>query len=386
MEKICVYTCITGNYDQVVEFPDLKEDNIAYYLFTNNKSIKSSFWNVVYINDAELDNIRLARKIKILGHSVLNKYDITVWIDGATYPKKKISEFINECCDMGEYSLVGFRHQERDCIYDEAKACVVFGKEDKEIVKKEVEFLKKENYPHHFGLIESAVLVRRNNDKKLKDTMKLWFDMVKNYSCRDQLSFNYAVYKTSLLYNLLDMAVFNNIYFGRNMHMPSKKLEKYFIYFGQYDNWDEFDYSLAYADKYVVNNGIYTIKKKAPCDGNVLNVIVDYIGGIKIKNVLVNGEYNSDIIYDNAVNINDDMYYFCKVPIYLKIKCNYKKNEIIIIELDIDCLSDIEYLDFIDSLYYEINDIKNKENSNGIMKRIVNKIKKIVRVGDNNVR
>ena len=78
MEKICVYTCITGNYDQVVEFPDLKEDNIAYYLFTNNKSIKSSFWNVVYINDAELDNIRLARKIKILGHSVLNKYDITV--------------------------------------------------------------------------------------------------------------------------------------------------------------------------------------------------------------------------------------------------------------------------------------------------------------------
>lgn len=87
MNKICVYTCITGNYDKVNELP-FKEKEIDYYLFTNNKSIKSNTWKVIYIEDENLDNIRLARKHKILGNDITTKYDITVWIDGASYIKK----------------------------------------------------------------------------------------------------------------------------------------------------------------------------------------------------------------------------------------------------------------------------------------------------------
>ena len=48
--KICVYTCITGDYDNPKEIPKL-EKGIDYYCFTNNKKIKSNTWNVIYIND-----------------------------------------------------------------------------------------------------------------------------------------------------------------------------------------------------------------------------------------------------------------------------------------------------------------------------------------------
>ena len=50
MGKICVYTCITGDYDNLIEIKN-KEKNIDYYCFTNNKSIKSNTWNVIYIKE-----------------------------------------------------------------------------------------------------------------------------------------------------------------------------------------------------------------------------------------------------------------------------------------------------------------------------------------------
>ena len=63
--KICVYTCITGEYDDLKEIKNV-EKNIDYYCFTNNKKIKSKTWNVVYIEDNELSNLLLARKTKIM--------------------------------------------------------------------------------------------------------------------------------------------------------------------------------------------------------------------------------------------------------------------------------------------------------------------------------
>ena len=96
MNKICVYTCITGNYDCIKEIKN-PEQEIDYYCFTNNRNIKSNTWNVVYIdNDENLSDVILARKIKILGHPIINqKYDILLWMDGSVTFNKSIKEFIN---------------------------------------------------------------------------------------------------------------------------------------------------------------------------------------------------------------------------------------------------------------------------------------------------
>ena len=140
--KICVYTCITGNYDNLKEIKT-SEKGIDYYCFTNNNNIKSKTWNVIYIEDEILSNIQLARKIKILGHPIINeKYDILLWMDGAVVFRKNIVDFIN-CYLQEDTNFVGFKHGERNNIKDEAISCYRFYKETKENVENIIDFYKK---------------------------------------------------------------------------------------------------------------------------------------------------------------------------------------------------------------------------------------------------
>ena len=150
-EKICVYSCITGDYDKVNEVE--KEAGIDYYLFTNNKNIKSTTWKVIYIEDKSLSNVILARKIKILGHSIINdNYDIALWMDGAVSFNTKIKDFIKHFMNKQDV-FVAFKHGERNTIKDEAYACVKFCKEDKTKIKNLLNFYKTENYPDNNGFL-----------------------------------------------------------------------------------------------------------------------------------------------------------------------------------------------------------------------------------------
>ena len=51
-KKICVYTCITGSYDDLQ--PVEKEEGIDYICFTNNQRLKSDFWTIIYIENKNI--------------------------------------------------------------------------------------------------------------------------------------------------------------------------------------------------------------------------------------------------------------------------------------------------------------------------------------------
>ena len=129
-EKICVYTCMTGNYDNVREILN-KEDGIDYYFFTNNKNIKSNTWKVVYIDDKDLDDFYLSRKIKMVGTEITNKYDTVVWQDASVQFKKSIREFVNKYKKQND-DFVAFKHGERSSVKEEANACFRFFKDSKQ--------------------------------------------------------------------------------------------------------------------------------------------------------------------------------------------------------------------------------------------------------------
>ena len=134
MNKICVYTCITGGYDDIQEIKN-KEEGIDYYCFTNNPNIKSDTWKVIRIEDETLENITLARKTKILGNDIVNKYDIALWMDGSTSFKKPIKDFIKKYFTEKDI-FTAFKHGERDNIKDECFECVRMRKEKKSKVKR----------------------------------------------------------------------------------------------------------------------------------------------------------------------------------------------------------------------------------------------------------
>ena len=211
MKKICVYTCITGEYDNLASFK--KEKNVDYICYTNNKNIKSDTWNIKYISDDKLSNVKLARKIKIMGTPDLKKYDVVVWIDGNASPISSVIEFVNKYDELDKYDLIGFKHHERNTTYEELEKCYECRKESLDNINKLLELYTKEKFKDVIPLIESGVLMRNFNNERLNKAMELWFKMIEDYSHRDQLSFGYAVYKTDLKVKLLDINQYDNEYF-----------------------------------------------------------------------------------------------------------------------------------------------------------------------------
>ena len=211
MKKICVYTCITGEYDNLASFK--KEKNVDYICYTNNKNIKSDIWNIKYISDDKLSNVKLARKIKIMGTPDLKKYDVVVWIDGNASPISSVIEFVNKYDELDKYDLIGFKHHERNTTYEELEKCYECRKESLDNINRLLELYTKEKFKDVIPLIESGVLMRNFNNERLNKAMELWFKMIEDYSHRDQLSFGYAVYKTDLKVKLLDINQYDNEYF-----------------------------------------------------------------------------------------------------------------------------------------------------------------------------
>ena len=218
MEKICVYTCITGSYDNLKEVK-VNEENIDYICFTNNKQLTSSTWKIIYIEDDKLSNHYLSRKLKMIGDSYIDEnYTLSIWIDASVIFKKSVKEFLNEYIDYKNDVFLACKHHLRNSIAEEAKACIRYKKGNKERIDKLLSFYKQENFKDDLGLLEMTLIVKRHNDPLVRKTMKLWFDMILNYSERDQLSFMYCIYKTGLKVKAIPLNVWNNNYLEFTPH------------------------------------------------------------------------------------------------------------------------------------------------------------------------
>lgn len=224
--KTMVYTAITGDYDTLKEIKYIDKE-IDYYCFTNNPKIKSKTWKIMSLDNPELlDFIRLERKIKILGcEEIFKNYDLAVYMDANIELRKPVSEFIKKECDLKNYDFFSLIHSDRDCIYEEAKVCIDWKKDDKKIIEEEMTFLKKENFPEHYGLTANNFFVYKPNNNKIKKVQNCWWNMVKRYSRRDQLSFMYSLWKHKYKkVQFINVLWYNNDYFFIHEHNKSKEV------------------------------------------------------------------------------------------------------------------------------------------------------------------
>lgn len=208
--KGVVYSAITGDYDDVKE-PEYINPNLDYILFTDNPNLKSNVWDVRLIaREKDLDSVRMARKIKILGHEYLADYDYSIWVDGKIGIIGDLEEYVQKY--RSREPILCFNHYINDCIYEEFDVCTYLKKDSIDIMQKQIDRYRSEGYPEHNGLIESAILVRDFHDKKLQKVMKDWWSEIINGSRRDQLSFNYACWKNDFLYDTTDLYIYINDY------------------------------------------------------------------------------------------------------------------------------------------------------------------------------
>lgn len=201
-EKIAVYTCITGNYDKVID-PLFVPDNCDYYAITDFELPKGSLWKRIDIdnlNISELQTIKsqpnlLNRYFKMFPNKIFKDYKYSVYVDGNIRICTDLTEYVNR---ISEFGISTFRHAQRSCVYEEAKACVAMGKETASNIDNYINHLRQFGMPKNYGMAQCSLIVREHNTDLCKTLMQDWWSEYFQYAKRDQLSFPFVMFKHNI--------------------------------------------------------------------------------------------------------------------------------------------------------------------------------------------
>lgn len=175
-----LYTCITGQYDQLHEF-DTPFRKICF----TDRPIFSRGWEIQLV----VPRSKIFREVKIMPHKFLPEHDRSVWIDGHLQPQDLT------VVERSGYTLM--KHAVRNCIYQESQECLRLGKDNPKTIGEQMSRYLLEGYPENNGLCATGVIIRDNNPDYYPFA-EMWWNEVKTGSVRDQLSFNYCAWKTGL--------------------------------------------------------------------------------------------------------------------------------------------------------------------------------------------
>ena len=211
--KMVVYTAIYGGYIKLKDA--IASNGCDFVCFTDDPNLTSDTWEIRYVKGIYPHPRRCARMYKILPHKYFSEYECSLWVDGSHIPVDA-NNFITTKLSKSNITL--FKHYRRNCIYQELKACIAQDKDSIPIMTEQIEKYKNDGYPANNGLVASTVIARKHNEPTIIKAMEDWWEEIKNHSFRDQLSFNYIMYKNKLSYGKIGGYVNKNKYFNVENH------------------------------------------------------------------------------------------------------------------------------------------------------------------------
>jgi len=243
MNKKVIYTAIFGGKDSLIDQINIPKD-YDWVCFTDS-DFKSDKCDVRKVEPTDLDPVRAAKIYKVLPHKYFPDYEYSVWIDGNIFVKKSPDKILEKYLKDANMSFFDHAKQKkrifklfwikdkkeaRNCVYQEYDAIMEFVKngnlkDDPELVKKQIQRYREEEYPEHNGLIASMIMFRRHNEPDVIKTMEDWWNEIKNNSRRDQISFNYVAWKNKLKYNAIPEDSRHNKYFKHTYHNFRKSVD-----------------------------------------------------------------------------------------------------------------------------------------------------------------
>jgi hypothetical protein len=184
---IGIYTALFGNYD------NLLPTKFGGIVFTD-QDIGVDGWEVHQVSLPHPDPRYSSRFYFTQSSYVMPQYEYTI-MHGAN------SQLIMKPDDLvamlpPDIDIGVFRHPHRDNVYDEAKACIKYRKDKKEIIETQMSRYRDEDFDGD-GLSACILIVRRNTPK-LQQFETMWWSEVVHNSCRDQLSFDYCRWKLDI--------------------------------------------------------------------------------------------------------------------------------------------------------------------------------------------
>lgn len=204
MNKIVIYTVITGGYDDVKQ-PLVLDDRFDYILFTDEqKKCKDGAWNVRKINSNITDKQLLSRYPKINPCSLLDEYEYSVYMDAnVQIVSEKFYERIIQLMSR-EVKLAGVKHQNRNCLYEEGfRILISFPQINRRKLLTQMATFKKKGFPYKFGMYEANIIFRAHKENSVVSLCETWWNIYSDSVRRDQLSYSYVLWKFNFAFYYL---------------------------------------------------------------------------------------------------------------------------------------------------------------------------------------
>ena len=222
--KKVVYSIIIGKYDKISSFN--KQEGYNYFLFSDIK-YSGTNWTIIEISKIiekmNVSKIKLTRYFKLFPHIFFKDYELSIYIDASYIIKGDLNELLLKTLNPS-FDLYFLQHPARNKVFQEFQAVLKFKKDTEKSVNNVRNRYIKEKFPDNLGLTQNCIIIRNHNKKIIIKLMIIWWNEIKNYSYRDQLSLNYAIWKLNLnikIYYLSERFMIN--YFTYRCH--SKRIK-----------------------------------------------------------------------------------------------------------------------------------------------------------------
>lgn len=188
---------MVGGYDDILQ-PLVIDDRFDYILFSNEiKEPQIGVWQIRPIQYYNSDRTRICRYVKTHPEELIPEYEISIWMDASMQILSQDFYDIVSKLEEQKVLISSMCHPVRTCIYQEAFAVVNMMVEHEKVVIDWCHLLRKEEYPQHNGLCETGVIFRMRNEL-IHKANTFWWKCIEKYSRRDQLSFNYVLWKLNI--------------------------------------------------------------------------------------------------------------------------------------------------------------------------------------------
>ena len=197
-KRKAVYTFIFGDYDDL-KSPAIITPGWDHICFTDDPTLRSDVWDVRLSprrrSDRHLEPKKYATKHKILFHRYLRGYDLSVSIDANQELNCNLDDLMREHFRADDDMMICY--QARDCIYDDAELAKQRLLDEPARIDVQMQRYRAAGYPAHNGLHMSGIIARHHGRANVSQMCELWWREHRRGSKRDQLSLNYAIWKSA---------------------------------------------------------------------------------------------------------------------------------------------------------------------------------------------
>ena len=186
--KIVIYTALCGSVESKrneLNDKQAKDDRLQYIAYVDIPAIyNSNIWEIREMQRPFVNPVRNAKIFKIMPHLFFD-CDYSIWID-STYSLREFPERLLHY--VKDKDMAVWKHEGRDCIYDEAPAIIGYGYEKPATINEQTQYYFSKGHPTHAGLANCSILVRKHT-KEMERLNEEWWAHISRFSQRDQMSF-----------------------------------------------------------------------------------------------------------------------------------------------------------------------------------------------------